>query len=67
MTLPSRGDRVVARWQPGTRHGEVVEVFPARLLIDPTEVAVRWHDGGWKAYDEHRFIDRGWGTWELKR
>lgn len=61
------GDRVTAHNVPGVRHGVVETIYPARLLIEPTEVAVRWNDGAWKVYDLERFVPMGWGTWELNR
>ena len=67
MTIPTPGDRVVARWQPGTRHGEVCEIYRPTRIYDRTEIAVRWNDGAWKSYDADRFLEKGFGTWELKR
>lgn len=67
MSKIERGDRVVARWQPGTRHGEVERVYPPALVIDPTEIVVRWNDGSSSTYDEHHFVSEGFGTWILRR
>lgn len=68
MTIPSRGDRVIDRWcASNLRHGEVEHVSRAQLVIEPTEVAVRWNDGSWKTYDVSRFVEDGSGTWALKR
>ncbi len=65
-TRPEHGDRVTQRHVPGTRHGEVEAVYPPRLLIDPTEVAVRWNDGSGSIHDARRFT---WAdeTWNLER
>jgi hypothetical protein len=68
MTIPTPGDRVVARWALlGGRHGEVETVRPAMLLIEPTEVTVRWNDNSCKVYSASRFEHEGNGTWSLKR
>lgn len=64
---PEPGDRVVARWAPCARQGEVEEVYCASDRYQRLEIAVRWNDGAWKTYDADRFISEGSNTWSLER